>query len=164
MVEQIYSGNPRKIMRNKKVLESSLGVKIYRKGGLIFMEGSAEDEYLTLEIIEAINMGFTADEALSLKETGFGFQKLNIKTLTRRKDIKEVKGRLIGTRGKALKTLESLAGCYIRLHDSTIGIIGPIEDVDLAAAAIRKLVQGSPHNKVYGFLERQQALSRQQLR
>ena len=79
MTEQIYSENTRKIIKNKKVIEETLNVKLSKKENIIFIEGDAENEYICLQAIEAINLGFSIKVALLLKdeEIVFGSRGLN---------------------------------------------------------------------------------------
>ena len=67
-MQEIYTEFLQKILKNKGRLEKELDVKITNKGKNIFIEGSAEDEYLALQVVEAINLGFSVDRALLLKE------------------------------------------------------------------------------------------------
>ena len=87
MTEQIYSENIRKIMQNKKQLEKELNIKIKKEKNIILVEGKPEDEFLALQAIEAINLGFSVPKALLLKEEDITFKKINIKDLTKRKDL-----------------------------------------------------------------------------
>ena len=152
---QIYTEAAKKILQNKRKIESKLGIKISIKNNIVSTKGEAENDFLATEVIDAINLGFKVDTALMITIEGFGFEKVGIKDVTRRKDIARIRGRVIGTHGKALDTLESLTDCFLSVHDSEIGIIGRIDDLELAVGALKKLIQGSGHSKVYGSLERQ---------
>jgi len=161
MVEQIYSDNIRKIFQNKKKIETALNIKLSKKQGIVFIKGKAEDEHFGLQVIEAINLGFSVDKALLLKDEEFVFEKINIKDLTKRHDLERVRGRIIGTRGRALDTLESLTDCYISLHDNSVGIIGKAEDIENARYALERIIQGSKHSNVYAYLEKKRAEEKQ---
>jgi len=163
MTEQIFSENSRKIMQNKKLIEKELPIKISSKQGIIYIKGRPEDEFFALQIIEAINLGFKVPEALMLKDPEFVFEKINIKDLTKRHDLERIRGRIIGTHGKAKQTIESLTDCIISLHDNVVGIIGHSENIDDASTAVQNLIRGSKHSKVYSFLERQRALEKAKL-
>ena len=54
-MQEIYIEDLKKVLINKKKLESELEVKISNKGKLIFVEGDADDEFIALEVLEAIN-------------------------------------------------------------------------------------------------------------
>ena len=156
-MEKIYSEEIRKITRSKKAIEDALSVKLIIEGRIINIDGKPEDEMICLEVIEAINLGFTVAEALDLKQDDFILEKVQIKTISRRHDLSQVRARVIGTKRKAMDNIEYLTDCDIVLHDNTIGIIGKIENVKHASYAIRKLVAGSKHANVYAYLEEQKA-------
>jgi len=161
---QIYCEFPRKVMQNRKIIAAKLKIKISKKGHIMFLEGNAETEYISTQFIEAINTGFSVIKALSLIEENFVFEKINIKNVTKRSDLERVRARIIGTKGKALATLESITHCHISLHDNTVGILGTIEDVQLASLAVKKIIMGSKHSNVYSYLEKQVTLTKTQLR
>lgn len=154
-MQEIYAEFLQKILKNKGRLEKELDVKITNKGKNIFIDGSAENEYLALQVVEAINLGFSVDRALLLKEENTCLQTLNIKDLTKRKNWEEIRGRVIGTKGRTLKTLNKLTNCAISLNGNDIGIIGSWEDMEDAIQALTSLVQGSKQGNVYGRLERE---------
>lgn len=161
MTEQIYSENTRKIMQNRKKIETALNIKISRKQNIFFIEGKPENEHFALQVIEAINLGFSVDKTLLLKDEEFVFIRINIKDLTKRNDLDRVRGRVIGTHGRALDTLEALTDCYISLHDNTVGIIGKAIDIEKAKYALERIIQGSKHSNIYSHLEKQKALEKQ---
>ena len=156
-MQEIYTESARKILQNKARLEKELKVEIRNRGRLIFVEGKGEDEYLAIEVIEALNLGFKIEQALLLTQEDFIFEKINIKDLTKRHDLDRIKGRLIGTRGKTKKTIENLSDCFLAIHDNTVGVIGRAEEIEKAMQAVESIIQGSKQNKVYGYLERENA-------
>src|SRR3989338_5660008 len=61
----------RKIRQEKAKLEKALKIKLSFSGRDIYIgsaEGNAMDEYVTCQIIEAIELGFTLHQALPLKD------------------------------------------------------------------------------------------------
>jgi len=154
MVEQIYSKNTRKIIQNKNFLESNLKVKISARENILYLEGEAPDEYLALEVIEAINLGFSVPNAIFLREEGAAFKKILIKPIARRNNLSQVRGRVIGTNRKVLDTIESLTNTFIVLHDNEVGIIGRLEDVEHAEYVIKRIIAGSKHANMYAWLEK----------
>jgi len=50
--------------------------------------------------------------------------------------------------------MEDLTDTKIVIYRSTVGIIGPYQQVDLVRSAIEMIIDGSRHGSVYGFLER----------
>jgi len=161
---QIYCEFPRKIMQNKRTIEEKFKIKISKKGHIIFLTGKPEAEYLGTQLVEAINTGFSTTKAYSLVEENFIFEKVNIKDVTKRSDLERVRARIIGTRGKSLEMLESITHCFISLQDNRVGILGTLEDIQLASLAVKKIIMGSKHSNVYAYLERQVTLTKTQLR
>jgi len=119
-MQEIYVENLPLILINKNKLEKELKIKISNKGKNIFIEGKPEDEYLALKILEAMNLDFSIERALLLKNENNLLHIINIKEKTKRNDLHHIKSRLIGTRGKTLKTLNQLSECAISLHDNKI--------------------------------------------
>jgi len=153
-MQEIYIENVAEVLKNKVRIERELNIKLTNKGKNIFVDGRAENEFLTLEVLEAIKTGFSADRALELKQEGMMFQRLDIKDLTKRNDLERVRGRIIGKNGGTLKTLHNLTECNISLHDNEIGIIGDAEEIEDAIQAVTSLVQGSKQSNVYTRLEK----------
>jgi len=162
-MQEIYAESFRKVSQNKAKLEKELKVKIKNRGRLVFVEGKGEDEYLAIEVIEALNLGFKIEQALLLNQEGFILEKVLIKNLTKRHDLERIRGRLIGTDGRTRKTIENLSDCFLAIHDNTIGIIGRAEEIEKAMQAVESIIQGSKQNKVYSSLERKNAKEKTKL-
>lgn len=145
------------IVKNKEKLEQVLHVKISNRGREFFLEGEPLEEYEAETVLEALNSGFKLEVALSIKERELAFEKLSIKDFTKRKDIRAVKARIIGTKGKTLNTLTQLTDCFFAIHDNELGIIGHPESMKLASEAVKILIQGSKQSNVYAYLEKHQA-------
>ncbi len=155
MTQEIYVENLNEVIRNKKLIEKKFNVKLKNKGKIIFIEGKAENEFKALSLMEAVNTGFSVDNSLKLTGENIIFQKINIKDITKRKDLERIRARIIGTRGKTIKTLSDLTNCSISLNDNQIGIIGDAEKIEEAIQSITSLIQGSKHGHIYNRLERQ---------
>ena len=140
---------------NKKYLENELGVKItVSKTGNIKIEGPSIKSLIAMNVIKAICFGFIIEDALQLKNNGFIFETLNVKNFAKTKTrIKEIKARLIGKKGKAKRTIESLGKVFICIGKTKIGIIGSVEEVFSAKEAIESLLRGAKHGRVYKWLE-----------
>ena len=153
-MQETYSQNSRKILKNKVRLEHELDVKITNKGKVLFVEGEGEQEYLAIQVIEAIDLGFKIVQALLLIQDDFILEKINIKDITKRNDLERVRGRIIGTDGRTKKIIENLSDCFISLHDNVVGIIGLTDNIEKAIQALTSIIQGSKQNRVYSSLER----------
>ncbi|MBX4196312.1 hypothetical protein KW805_01865 [Candidatus Pacearchaeota archaeon] len=142
------------IRRTKDELEQKLGVKITVVGRKVTIEGDALEEYEASIILDAISFGFSAKKALALKEEDMIFRKIPIRNFTRRKDLREVKSRIIGSEGKTKKTVETIAGCQLVIQQNSVGVIGSSEAVDAAETAIVNIIKGSKQANAYQYLER----------
>lgn len=163
-MQQTYVENTAEVLKNKNHLQKQLNIKLTNKGKNIFIDGKPEDEFLALEVLKAINMGFSVEKALQLKQEEKILQTVNIKDLTKRHDLERIRGRIIGTKGKTLKILHNLTECDLSLQDNQIGIIGDCEEIEDAIQALTSLIQGSKQSNVYSRLERERKKKRVQNR
>lgn len=153
-MEKIYSEKIRKILYNKSRLEKALNIKITNRGREVSIKGLPEDEYYAEKVIEALNLGFSFDVAILIKDEDFNFEILNIKDYTRRKDLDVIRARIIGKKGKTLKVLHDLTGCFLMMNENKIGVIGHSENIKNAEESIRSIVKGSKQSNVYSHLEK----------
>jgi ribosomal RNA assembly protein len=153
-MQEIYVENLKEVLRSKFRLQKELGVKLTNKGKNVFVNGPVDKEFMAIEVLEAINLGFSADRALELKQNDFMLQTVHIKDITKRHDLERVRARIIGSQGRTLKTLQNLTNCDLAMNDNEIGLIGPIQEMEDAVQAVTSLVQGSKQGNVYGRLER----------
>ena len=103
---------------------------------------------------------FQKKKALQLLDPEATFRKIHIKNFTRRKNIGEVRARLIGTEGKTKRTLEEIGSCDIIIGDTEVGIIGSAENIEKTTTAITNLIKGSKQANVYRFLERMNTIEK----
>jgi len=150
-METIYCEKLPRILKSKKILEKKLNIKITNRGKEISIEGKPEDEYIAEKVIDALNFGFPFSHAISIKENDFIFEIICIKDHTKRKDLERIRARIIGTKGKTLKTLSNLTQCYFELQDNNVGIIGPPENIKNAQEALTYLIKGSKQSNVYNM-------------
>lgn len=153
-MQEIYCENPREILANRQKLERELNVKLANKGKNIFIDGNPENEFIAIEILRAVNLGFSIVCALDLKKENHLLQIINIKDITKRKNLHEVRARIIGSNGRTLLTLKNLTDCSICIRDNQIGVIGEAEEIEDALQALTSLIQGSKQSNVYARLER----------
>jgi len=145
-----------RILKNKKQLEQKLKIKITNRGKEISIQGKPEEEYIAEKIIYALNFGFPLPIAMLIKEEDFVFETISIKDYTNRNDLQRVRARIIGKKGKTLKTLSELTKCYFELKDNEVGIIGDPEFIYNAQEAVKSLIKGSKQANVYKYLEKHQ--------
>jgi KH domain-containing protein len=155
-MKSIFSEKLVRIRKNRKKLEKILNVKITIKETEISIEGSPEDEYTAEKVIEAIGFGFPLTTALLIKKEDLVFEILNIKDYTKRKKLEIIRARIIGRKGKTLKTLSDLTECFFEIKDNHVGIIGSPENIKNAQDAVISIIQGAKQAKVYSYLEKHQ--------
>ena len=153
-METLQFKSVREISREKVRLERKLGVRISIRGKTVSFDGPTLEEYEASLVIEAMQFGFSAKKALLLKDEGNIFRILPIKHFTRRRNMKEVRSRLIGTEGKTRKTIEDIAKCEIVISGNSVGIIAPADSIEEATTGITNLIRGSKQANIYRFLER----------
>jgi len=143
----------------KNKIQEHTGTKIIidsKEGEVIIKGEDALKLYTTREIIKAIARGFNPEVSLTLLKQDNVLDIITLKDRARTKnDLKRIKGRIIGKEGKARKTIEALTETYISVYGKTVAIIGFAENVNIARRAIEALIRGSPHSKVYSFLEKE---------
>jgi len=155
MVQEIYVENIKEVLRSKSRIQKELEVKLTNRGKIIFVDGEPAKEFTAVEVLQAINAGFSGDRALELKQDNFMLQTVHIKDITKRNDLERVRGRVIGTDGRTLKTLQNLTNCDLAMNGNEIGIIGPALEMEDAVQSVTSLINGSKQGHVYGRLERQ---------
>jgi ribosomal RNA assembly protein len=161
-MQEIYTEFIQKVLQNKNKLEQELEVKITNQGKNLFIDGEPDKEFITLQVIKAINLGFSVGKALLLKNEDIILQTLHIKDITKRKDLERVRARIIGKQGKTLKTLDNLTGCDFSVKNNEVGIIGDAEDIKEAMQAIISLICGSKQANVYAHAEKEMKKKRLQ--
>ncbi len=146
--------NIKELRRAKSELEKSLNIEIKIQGRKVEIKGSALEEYEASIILDAINSGFSAKKALLLKDESKIFRTLNIKDFTKKKNLEEVRARIIGKDGKTKKTIENIADCDITIRDNTISIIADSESIEELITAITSLIKGTKQSNTYRYLEK----------
>ncbi len=142
------------VRKNKALLEEKLNInmKIIRRK--VIFEGPSLEEYEASLVLDAINIGFSAKKALSLKEESKIFRVLNIKNITRKKNLEEVRARVIGSKGKTKRTLENISNCEIVIKGNEMGIIGEAESIENTITGISNLIRGTKEANTYRYLEK----------
>lgn len=160
-MENFYIENLAKFIKYKPTLEKELNISIKTDGKTAVINDSAIKEYEFSRIISAINFGFTLKKALILKEDRIEFKIIHIKDHTRR-NLRAVKSRLIGKKGKTKRVLADVSNCEIIIKETEIGIIGEAESVEDLERAIISLIRGSKQSNVYQYLERMNVVRKEE--
>lgn len=157
-MNSIIVENPNKIKKVIKRIESKINVKISYKGNRFEIKGQEYNEFLAEKIIRAVDFGFDVEDAVLLSNEDYSLQFLNIKDHTKKKNLQEVRSRVIGANGRAKGTIEELTGAIIVVHDNQIGIIVSSSHLDSVVQALVSLIGGSKHANVFAYLEKQNKL------
>jgi len=150
--------NIKKVYENKNLLEKKLSVKINIEGRRLSIHGNEVDEFVASGVFDAIEMGFDIETALLISEQDYILEKIEIKNLTKRHNLAEVRARIIGTDGRTKALIEELSDCHIVLHDNKVGIIGESETIRTCMHAIKSIIHGSKQANVYAYLEKQRKI------
>ena len=103
------------------------------------------------DIVMAIGRGFNAEKSFYLLDDSIFLETIQLEGS--KNNIKRLKSRIIGEKGKARKMLEIGTDTYISIFGSQISIIGELEEIRSAKEAINMLIKGSKHGTVYRLLE-----------
>jgi ribosomal RNA assembly protein len=160
----VSSKGMERIKKEIKRLERILKVKISIEGNYVSVEGEAIDEYHAEEVMKAMSAGFDSKTSLFLLNDDIMMEEIKIKDYTRHTRLKQVKARVIGSGGRALKTISSLSECYLKLMDNAIFAIGRTEDVKNLRNAMIALIKGSNHSNVYSRLEHKPDFNEEELK
>lgn len=133
-----------------KKLESSIKIKLSFEENSVMIEGEGLDLLQAKSIVKAIGRGFSPEKAFRLLNEE---EVLEIIEITDNdKKLKIIKARLIGTNGKTRKMIENFSGCSVSVYGKTVSMIGKFDQMNIAREAIKMIIRGSKHSKVYGFL------------
>lgn len=152
-MDTIYLKKISEVTKNKQELEKKLNVKIHLSGNKVLIDGDSLDEYDAVRILDAVNFGFSVKKALLLKREDMLFRVVRIKEHTKR-NLRDIKSRLIGKSGKTRRTLSQVSGCEILIRESEVGIIGDTEAVMDVETAITSLIKGAKQSNMYHYLEK----------
>jgi len=136
-------------------LEDRCGVQVESEGCEVRVEGEAGDEWLAEQVLRAVALGFAPRQAFKLLKDDCFLEVVDLKALARNeKDLQRFKSRLIGSHGKAKKTLQELSGAWLSVGEGRVALLGGYESIQLAREGVQKLLEGKTHSTVYAYLER----------
>ena len=147
--------NMNKVKKAVPAIENKVKVKIGFGKGNVTIKGNELNEYLIEKVVQAVDFGFMVDDALLLMNDDFVLEFITVKEHTRRKNLVDVRARIIGTGGKARKTIENLTGSEIVIQGNTIGVIVDSDHLDAVVQGLESLIQGAKHGNVFAYLEKQ---------
>jgi len=150
----MFEKNEGKLLRE---IETRGSVKLKLADGSVEIEGEGGSEYIAEQVVRAVCLGFEPQKAFKLFNDEFFLEIIDLEQVVSRneKRLAQYKARLIGTEGKARKTMEELSGAFVSVYDNKVALIGRFEDLKAAKEGIKMLLEGKTHNSVYAFLEKQ---------
>lgn len=106
-------------------------------------------------VIKAIGIGFEPDEAMKLIRDDYILEIIDLKDVSNGPDdLRRIKGRIIGEKGKTKKIIQEYTGVNIIITDHYVGILGSVEQADIARRAIEMIIKGREHSTVYKYLDK----------
>jgi ribosomal RNA assembly protein len=154
-MKEFFVEKSSKVKKAVRMIEAKLKIRISVVKNKVVIRGNELNEFIAGEIIHAIDFGFEAEDALLLANENFVLEFINIKEHTRRRNLEEVRSRVIGTEGKAKRTIEELTGGVIVINENSVGLIVHSEHLESAVQGIILLIQGAKHGNVFSYLEKQ---------
>jgi ribosomal RNA assembly protein len=155
-----FAGKQNKALKD---LQDRVGVKISvttesNRDDSIRIDGEPEGEWLAEQVLKAVDLGFAPKDAFKLLKDDNYLEQVDIEQSMRgnSRGVERQKARIIGTEGKAKRTIEELSEAKLALSDGPmLGIIGGFDEASAAKEAILQLLEGRPHQAVYAYLEGQ---------
>ena len=147
--------NIRKIRKAVPRIEGKVKIKFSFGKSWIVINGTELNEFLVEKIILAVDFGFDVEDALLLINEDFTLEFIDIKEHTNRKNLKDIRARVIGTDGKARKTIEKLTGSVIVVNDNSVGVIVDSAHLEAVTQGLESLIHGAKHGNVLSYLEKQ---------
>lgn len=147
------TGNIKKDIENATKTQ----ISVDSNEGDVFIRG--EDGlglYTASEVIKAIGRGFNPEISLLLLKQEYIFEVIDLVEYSgkSKNTLIRIKGRIIGKEGKSRRLIEELTETDISVYGKTVAIIGETKNVNIAREAIQSLASGSPHSRVYRWLEK----------
>jgi ribosomal RNA assembly protein len=128
-------------------------------GEVLIGEGPKTDPLRALqveEVVRAVGRGFSPENAASLFRDEVYLAVIDIRDYTGHHESRQrqVRGRVIGEKGRTRRMIEELTGCKVAIQGNTVAIIGEMDSLEAAKRDVDMILSGSEHSSVYGFLER----------
>jgi len=148
--------------RTRREIAKRAGVEIEvdTSEGEVRLSGADTDPVAVMkarDTVLAIGRGFSPERAMRLLKDGTFLGVLDIKFATGKREksaLRRIRGRVIGTGGRARTRLEELSGCFVSVYGSTVALIGDSDQLERATRAVGLLLRGSEHSTVFHLLVR----------
>ena len=140
----------------KKIIEKLSNVKVEINDSIKIISDDPLECLRAKEVFKAFGRGFDFNTSLNLLDEDYFLDIIRVDDFSgksRNRRI-ELKGRVIGSKGKTKKLIEKYTNTKISVYGKTISIIGKGSDIKKAKEAIEMLLSGAMHKTVYRFLEK----------
>lgn len=145
------------VEKNKEKLKKKTNVEINVKRGSVEIEGESLKVWKAKNIIEAIGKGFSLEKSLKLLSEEIQLKIVHLKDLaSSRSLVNKIKGRIIGKDGRTRELIEKYSKGLVSVGKDDVSIIGKPKEIEIASEAMKMLINGKPHAKVYHYLEQNQ--------
>lgn len=147
--------------RTKRAIESACGVNVLVDShtGEVTVNTTGKDildaqPFKAVEVVTAISRGFSEENAMLLVDDTFRLHVSDLRRFASRSgSLERVRGRIIGERGRARRTLEELSHGRISVYGKTVSVICQESRIRAVVSAIDMILAGSMHAAAYGRLE-----------
>lgn len=120
----------------------------------IEITGDAYGEFNARSVLQAFGRGFEMETACKLCDDSYYFSSTDLEQIFgSEKRIQQVKARVIGENGKTKRYIENVSMAKISVYGNTVSIIGTIDEMTEAKAAIDTLIEGGAHRLAYTRME-----------
>jgi len=142
----------------KRRIERELGVKLeIDSEGLVRITPSEDNPlsaWIAKDIVRAIARGINPEKAMRLVDEENVLEVIDLSEyLSTPRAITRQKARIIGSRGKTRRYIESTTGVTMSVYGKSVAILGGYEEVAAAREAVLMLIRGRPHSAVYRYLD-----------
>ncbi|MGC8478607.1 MAG: KH domain-containing protein [Candidatus Micrarchaeia archaeon] len=126
----------------------------FGSGNYIDINGDAYGEYVAREVIFAFGRGFNVKEAMRLLNDKYYLSTIDLGQIFESKErLHDIEARVIGENGRTKRYIERVSSAFVSIYGDTVCIIGDVEAISEAEAAIKTLINGGSHRKAYQRLE-----------
>jgi len=137
-----------------KEVERRGRVKLAVAEDVVTIQGEPGEEWVAEKVLDALCYGFDAKKAFRLFSEDHFLEVIDLCAALRGKAVERYKARIIGTRGKAKKTIEELSGASLAIAGDAVAILGRFDEIQAAREAVLRILEGAAHSSVYSFLQR----------
>lgn len=121
---------------------------------IVEISGDAYGEFNAKSVLQAFGRGFEMETACKLCDDNYYFNSIDLEQIFgSEKRLQQVKARIIGEAGKTKRYIESVSMAKISVYGNTVSLIGTIEEITEAKAAIDTLIEGGTHKLAYIRME-----------